>query len=222
MGKLMMRRTIILVTFVSALIPLVASAQSPGTVVGTTYMDMQSTGSTGNRVAVGSDGSVFFAWMNGLDYPRPRHIYFNRVDSQGNWFSNGFGDRVNNDSVGGYCQVSMYNGNFGAVAYHGPANTFVKLAIDSDPPGYGIFSFYNPPDLLMPGNRHAMWPYIAVDRSNRIHITMTESATYAGDPQRFAYVRSSDDGATWSDVEIVDSVMVISGLVAPRLFLIKW
>jgi hypothetical protein len=64
----------------------------------------------------------------------------------------------------------MYDGNFGAVVYHGPANTYVKLAIDSDPPGYGIFSYYNPPDLLMPGNRHALWPYVAVDRNNRIPI----------------------------------------------------
>jgi len=208
----MSERIIILAT---VFFPAITIAQSPGIVVGTTRIDQQSVGSTGNRIAVGSDGSVFFTWMNALTGSgRPRHIYFNRVDSQGNWFSNGFGDRVSNDSVGGYCQVSMYDGNFGAVVYHGPANTYVKLAIDSDPPGYGIFNYYNPPDLLMPGNRHALWPYVAVDRNNRIHITMTESTTYAGDPKRFTYTRSANNGISWSDIQVIDSVKVNSGLVA--------
>lgn len=76
----MMRRVIVLI---GALIPLVAGAQSPGIVVGTTHIDQQSYGSTGNRIAVGSDGSVFFAWMNALNYSRPRHVYFNRLDN--NW-----------------------------------------------------------------------------------------------------------------------------------------
>jgi hypothetical protein len=50
-------------------------------------------------------------------YPRPRKVYFNWVDSAGQWFSNGIGDNVFPDSVTGYCQVAMPpNGNRGVIA----------------------------------------------------------------------------------------------------------
>jgi hypothetical protein len=189
--------------------------QSPGIQVGTTHYDYQSNGSSGNRVAVTNDGSKYFAWMNGLNYPRPRHIYFNWVDAAGNWFSSGEGDRVNNDSVGGYCQLSLIYGNRGAIAYHGPAPAYTKLAIDSDPPGFGIWNYYDPPDLITPGNTHGMWPYIAVDRNNRIHILMTESTTSNTVPQRMVYTRSTDGGVTWvNPVRFVDTVKCIAGVVA--------
>jgi hypothetical protein len=187
--------------------------ESPGVVVGTTHYDYQSNGSSGNRMVVCTDGSKFFAWMNGLNYPRPRHIYFNWVDASGSWFSDGVGDRVNNDSVGGYCQVSLYNGTRGAVSYHGPANSYSKIAIDADPPGFGIFSYGDPPDLINPGAGRAMWPYIAVDRNNRIHVTMSESSASAGDPQRFMYARSTNNGSSWTAIQFVDTVMTIAGLV---------
>lgn len=185
---------------------------SPGVIVGTTHYDYQSNGSSGNRMVVCTDNSKYFSWMNGIGYPRPRHIYFNWVDAAGTWFSDGVGDRVNNDSVGGYCQVSLYAGTRGTTSYHGPANTYSKVAIDADPPGFGIFTYGDPPDLINPGAARAMWPYVAVDRGNRIHVTMSESTPAAGDAQRFMYTRSTNAGSSWSAIQLVDTVMVIAGL----------
>jgi hypothetical protein len=155
-------------------VPIMAGAQSPGTVVGRTYMDIQSAGPTGNRVAVGSDGSVFFAWMNALNFSRPRHVYFNHLDNVGHWFAPGTGDRVFDDSITGYCQVAMVYGNRGAIACHAGASAFSILGIDSEPPGYGIFGRYNIPDLL-PNDSRAIYPFMAIDQHNRAHIMMTEN-----------------------------------------------
>ena len=48
-----------------------AITESPGTIVGYTYYDYQTNGSSGNRVALCSDGSLYFCWMNLLSWPYP-------------------------------------------------------------------------------------------------------------------------------------------------------
>jgi hypothetical protein len=193
-----------------------AATQSPGTVVGTTYFDYQSNGSSGNRVAVGSDGSVFFAWTNGLNWERPRKVYFNWVDRFGQWYSNGIGDNVFSDSVTGYCQVSMAYGNRGVIACHAGANVFSQIAIDGDPPGFGIFNVYNAPDLVS-GNRRVIWPYVAVDRNNLIHLVMSENSN-AQNPQRLCYARYNPANNSWwpnaTNPQYIDSVKTISSVIA--------
>ncbi len=190
---------------------------SPGVEVGTTHYDYQTNGSSGNRVALCNDGSKYVLWMNGLNYPSPRHVYFNWVDNQGNWYGEG-GGQVNRDVGAGYCNLDIIYGNRAAAAYHsasaGNPPTYSTLAIDSDPPGFGVWAYYNPPDSLS-GNRRTYWPYIAVDRNNRIHYVMTESTPAAGDPQRFVYTRSTNGGTTWSPnpPAFIDTVMVIGGVI---------
>jgi hypothetical protein len=193
-----------------------AATQSPGTVVGTTYFDYQTNGSSGNRIAVGNDGSVFFAWTNGLNWERPRKVYFNRIDEFGEWYSTGIGDNVFNDSVTGYCQVAMAYGNRGVIACHAGANVFSQIAIDSDPPGFGIFNIYNAPDLVS-GNRRTIWPYVAVDRNNLVHLVMSENSN-AQNPQRLCYARFNQSTGTWwpsaTNPQFIDSVKTISGVIA--------
>jgi hypothetical protein len=193
-----------------------AATQSPGIVVGTTYFDYQTNGSSGNRVAVGSDGSVFFTWTKGLNWERPRKVYFNRIDEFGEWYSNGVGDNVFNDSVTGYCQAAMAYGNRGVIACHAGANIFSQIAIDSDPPGFGIFNIYNAPDLVS-GNRRTIWPYVAVDRNNLVHLVMSENSNNQ-DPQRFCYARYNQANSSWwpgaTNPQYIDSVKTISGVIA--------
>jgi hypothetical protein len=209
----MMRRLILLAGVV---IPIMANAQSPGIVVGTTYTARQTMGSTGNRIAIGNDGSVFFAWMKAFSYQRPRHIYFNYLNSEGQWFAPGTGDRVFDDSVSGYCQVAMAYGNRGAIAAHTGANTFSILGIDGDPPGYGIFDHYNIPDLLS-NNSRTIWPYIAIDQHNRVHIVMTENWRSPA-IERISYARLDFLSGNWwpnaTNPELVDTTGWPSVLVA--------
>jgi hypothetical protein len=192
-----------------------AITTSPGIVVGTTYYDYQSNGSSGNRMAVCNDGSRYFAWMNALNYPTPRHVYFNYLDATGSWYSEGLGGQVNIDVGAGYNQVDVIYGNRGAIAYHsmlGTNPTYTMLAVDSDPPGLGIFDYYNVPDSLS-GNRRTVWPYLTVDRQDNIHILMSENTTGTL-PKRMVYTRSNDGGTTWvSPPRFVDSVKCIAGVL---------
>jgi len=192
------------------------ATQSPGTIVGTTYFDYQSNGSTGNRIAVGSDHSVYFAWMYSPVYPRPRKVYFNWLSPEGEWFSNGVGDNDFADSVTGYCQVAITSSNRGVIACHAGANIFTEIAVDSDPPGFGIFNIYNAPDLLSGGNR-TIWPYVAVDRNNLVHLVMSENSNNQ-DPQRLCYARYNQSTGNWwpnaTNPQYIDSVKTISAVVA--------
>jgi hypothetical protein len=192
--------------------------ESPGTIVGTTHYDYQSNGSSGNRMVVCNDGTRYFAWMNGLNYPTPRHVYFNYIDASGSWFSEGSGQQVNRDLGAGYTQIAAIYGNRAAIAYHsasaGSPMTYSTLAVDQDPPGLGLFDYYDPPDLVS-GNRRVMWPYLTCDRNNNIHMLMSENSPAAGDPQRLCYTRSTNGGTNWvNPVQFVDTVMTIGGVMA--------
>ena len=194
---------------------------SPGVQVGTTYYDYQTNGSTGNRIAVGDDGSIYLDWMNLLGWPyppAPRHVYHNWFDVDGNLNPNEFQGQVNRDAGAGYTNVDVIYGNRGCFAYHssgGSSPTYVTVSVDYDPPGLGFFDHYNPPDELFPQTPDSpgrlYWPYIAVDRNNNIHIVATENTDRR--LQRLGYTHSTDGGATWSTLQFVDTVMTISAVI---------
>ena len=189
---------------------------SPGIIVGYTYYDYQTNGSSGNRIALADDGSVYFSWMNLLSWPYPpgaRHIYYNWVDADGNWAEPEQGGQVSVNSGSGYTNLDLIYGNRGAIAYH----VFVDepdmiVSVDGDPPGLGIFDHYHAPWEVFPQTPDSpgqlFWPYIAVDRSDRIHLGMTESTDIR--LQRMGYTRSNDGGLTWTNIQLIDTVMVIS------------
>lgn len=188
--------------------------------VGTTYYEYQSNGSSGDRIVVCDDGSVYICWMNlfGWPYPpAPRHIYYNWLSPDGSLLTPD-GLQVSDINGSGYCQMSYIYGNRGAIAYHcanGTNPTYVTLAIEWDPPGMGFFDYYNPPDEIFPQSPASpgrlYWPYIVVDRNNNIHIVSTENTDRR--IQRMAYTRSEDGGTTWTSLELVDTVQVISSVL---------
>jgi hypothetical protein len=195
-------------------IPIMANAQSPGTVVGTTYMDMQTLGSTGNRVAVFEDGGVFFTWTNQpTSSSLPRQVYFNFIDSAGVWFSPGIGDRIFDDFMTGYSQVTADSGDHAVVAAYATDGNYSILGSNY---GYGIFGIYNVPDSLS-GNKHSLWPYITIDRSNRVHVVMTETMSYDYS-RRLCYARAVLDSGNWwpnqRTPQVLDTVCAVSAVVA--------
>ncbi len=193
-----------------------AITESPGEIVGYTFYDYQTNGSSGNRVALCNDGSIYFCWMKlfGWPYPpAPRHIFYNWIGPDGQWIQPGEGLQISQTSGSGYTNLDIFSGNRGAIAYHlftDPSEALVS--IEWDPPGLGFFDHHIAPNLVYPQSDPSpgelFWPYIAIDRSNRIHLGMTESTDIR--MQRLGYTRSDDGGESWISVQQVDTVMVIS------------
>ncbi len=199
--------------------------ESPGLIVGTTYYDAQTFGSTGNRIAVCDDGSKYCSWTNLLGWPyppAPRHSFFNWTDSVGNWYSVNGGriDESFENTRSGYTTIDVIYSNQGIFVYqseyrHHQEPTYVTLSIDTDPPGSGYFYHYNPPDEIYPQNQDSpgrlYWPYLTVDRNNNIHIVATEQTNNR--LMRMGYTNSTDQGISWSTIQLIDTVMVISSVI---------
>ncbi len=178
---------------------------SPGEIVGWTQYDYQTNGSTGRRIVLDSQGGAHFAWMNGTSYPDDREVDFNFVDANGNWLVPEQGVTVSQQNGAGYVQLGMTSDDRAAVAYHQwMVADYVVLAMDNFP-GMGIFSYFDPPDMLV---ERCYWPYLTVDRNDNIHIVGCENP--AEGEQAIGYTRSTDGGDTWSRIQPVDTLMVIS------------
>jgi len=188
--------------------------------VGFTYYFRQCNGSPGNRVALCDDGSVYVCWTNLLGWPYPpypRHVYFNWLSPEGEWY-NDEGAPVSENAGAGYCNLDIIYDNRGAIAYHlYNISPYVILSVDYETPGIGFFDHYNPPDEIFPQNINnpgrLFWPHVSVDRNNNIHLVMTEDVPGLGHFQRMGYTNSTDGGATWIDPQVVDTVMVISSAI---------
>jgi hypothetical protein len=180
---------------------------SPGEVVGTTQYDYQTNGSSGNRAAVDNQGGVHFVWMNGISYPTTRAVYFNYVDNSGNWLAPTALSQVNG---AGYCQAGVTNDNRAAAVYHSSGNPAVENYVtyaEDQFTGFGIFQYFDPPDMLF---YRCYWPYFCIDRNDNIHVVHCENAPNAGDPQAIGYTVSTDGGTTWEPVVDVDTLETIS------------
>lgn len=198
------------------LISSVAFAQPLGEIIGSTSIPYQNNGSAGNRIALSYDGNIYVCWMDMLAYPPPlRHIFYIWRDSSGIWHSPcQVDDQPDNMATAGFPTLDLYQDYQVAITYHYTTPQYVaRLAVDNeDYPGYCYFDRFNIPNMYS-GLEH-IWPHIAVDRYDRIHILMTYPAPYAGDPQDFVYIRSADGGESWSDIAVVDTLMTISSTIA--------
>jgi hypothetical protein len=175
--------------------------------VGTTQYDYQTSGSTGNRCAVDSDGGIHITWMNGISYPNERGVFYNYKDSNGNWLGPTPVSQVNG---AGYCQIAVTGADQAAVAYHSSQNpsveNYVTLAIDQFQ-GFGIFQYFDPPDFL---SIRCYWPYLSIDNNGYIHVVSAENPPDAADFHALSYSRSVDAGATWTPIVAVDTLETLS------------
>ncbi len=178
---------------------------------GTTQYDYQSNGSTGRRIVIDNQGNIHVAWMKGMPYPSTRHIYFNCKTSTG-WTSPETGSQANFGVSGsGYTQIDATTDDRSTITYHrapvGSESLFV--AIDAFT-CLASFEYKRPPSRN--AGQAFLWPYIAVDNQNRIHVVASHNAA-TGAPQPFMYTRSTDVGQTWSTLQRVDTLEVISPIV---------
>jgi hypothetical protein len=190
---------------------------SPGDTVGTSWYDYQHNG-TISKMIVNEAGCVQYDWMNGLDFQAAnRHCFYN------------FGDPPN-DKVGvqidpgivtrsGYITLDVLSDGRAVPAYHaklpqwpGPSDFASAVAVDL----IACLGAFNqtfvdtislaPVDLIT-----AIWPHVAVDPNDNIHVVAHQGAPAAGDPAATFYSRSTDQGNTFSTwVEVEDSIYTIS------------
>jgi len=193
--------------------------ESPGEIVGVTYYDYQTNGSCGNRVAICDDGSMYFCWMMLEGWPYPpaaRHVYYNWIDPEGNWYAEGTGSQVSENSGSGYTNLDIMNGNIGVLFYHWSTTVSENYAsTEWDPPGMGFFTHNLAPNEVFPQTPDSpgiiIWPYGTVDGNNNIHMIASENTTQR--MQRLGYTRSEDGGETWEAVQLVDTAMVIGTVI---------
>jgi hypothetical protein len=177
--------------------------------LGTTYYDYQTNGSTGDRIAVHECGK-HFAWMNGIGtWSGNRWIYYNYMDPNGNlgWAD---GTQVSEQQGGGYCTLDMNSDGAAIIAFHYFNANGVRVAIDAFC-GAGLFNQTQVPNTY-PGQYDLFWPYVTYDNGGNIHIIVSENEPTAGNPQWMGHTYSTDGGGSWPDLELVDSVVCISGI----------
>jgi hypothetical protein len=116
-------------------------------------------------------------------------------------------------NLAGYCQAGVTNDDRAAVVYHSSGNpsmeNFVIYARDYYTGG-GAFQHFDPPDMMA---QRCSWPYFCIDRNDNIHIVSCENWPNAGDPQAIGYTVSTDGGASWSRIIVVDTLETISQTV---------
>ncbi|MFQ5869805.1 MAG: hypothetical protein ACE5JC_07865, partial [Candidatus Zixiibacteriota bacterium] len=181
---------------------------SPGELVGTSHYDYQTNGSTGNRIAVDDLGGVHVVWMNGINsWSGNRWVYYNFRDETGVWIYPGEGTQVNTTQGAGYTQLSIMSDGRAVPSYHSVGNDLYNVIAIDVLRGFGSFTEIDAPEC--PTAFYYVWPYETIDRNGRIHIADAENSG-TGTPQQICYVNSADEGNTWSDPVICDTLMDIS------------
>ncbi|MBD3167865.1 MAG: T9SS type A sorting domain-containing protein [candidate division Zixibacteria bacterium] len=185
--------------------------ESPGLMIGTSYYDYQTNGSTGSRIAKHECGT-HLAWMNGIgQWIGNRWVYYNFIDPSGNlgWSE---GTAVSTVQGAGYTTIDYDGDGNAVVAFHNSGNLGVTVAIDAAC-GFGLFTLYDVPHQF-PGENDFFWPYVAVDDGGHIQVVSTENEPDAGALQKVGHTYATvDNPSTWEDLTIYDTLMDISGMV---------
>lgn len=186
-------------------------ADSPGEMVGRTYYDYQTNGSTGYRIMKHECGT-HIAWMRGIrDHTGERIIFYNYIDPNGNLGFGNDGTPVSSGARDGFTNISVKSDDGVAlVAYHDAVVNRVHMAADALC-GAGLFTIQDIPNS-QPGDFELVWPYITYDMAGRAHITVTEISGL-GEEQTTAHTYSEDAGNTWSELIPYDTLMDVSGIV---------
>ncbi len=190
-----------------------ATTNSPGEIIGITYFEYQTNGSSGNRIAVDSYGGIHVAWTNGTaEGGRPRYVYYNfREETSGAWILSEGGVVLEEDGTGFVTLDLLANGR-ALAAYHSadaPGGAIPVLARDIVR-GFGIWERF---DL----DAGYGFPYIARDINGRIHMICVDWPS----TDNITYTYSEDDGESWDEYQIIAeydymSYTICSSPVSPR------
>lgn len=175
------------------------ASDSPGTIVGKTFYDYQTNGSTGRRIAK-HDCGVHVCWMNGIrDHTGERLIYYNFLEENTPFWGED-GTPVSSGVRDGYTTMHVDRDIGSAiVAYHDANAQETQVAIDASC-GLGLFTIYTPPNQW-PGRTPFIWPSVVQDYGGRIHVAATEGESGGDAAKMMGHTFSDDGGSSWTDFE---------------------
>jgi len=188
---------------------------SPGMALGSTYYDIQSNGSTGNRVAVDGLGGLHFSWT-GASGPLPtnRHLYYKFISENGDSIP---AVRLAGRDGSGFAGIALLNGavnpsseDCAIVGYHNSAAIDDRFAVQLTR-GSGNFAIDSVGFPSSPGQ--CLWPSISVDINDNIHAIATRSDIPEGDLRYHIYSRKAYGSFLWSPALVIDSTYTLSPVI---------
>jgi hypothetical protein len=191
------------------------AAGSPGDTVGVTQWDFQSNGAMPNRIVLDNAGGVHLNWIQGdLPYPPgPRYAYYNFITSTGGqaWQGTGTNIAFGGHTTDGYPSISATPDNRAAIAYHNATVGDSLFYAEDSFQGVGIFTTFS--KLMHPQTLDCLWPYVTVDRTNKVHVIATESNSSGTGAAAIGYMRSTNGGSSWTTPTAVDTTTSLSAII---------
>ncbi|OGC91065.1 MAG: hypothetical protein A2W25_13995 [candidate division Zixibacteria bacterium RBG_16_53_22] len=188
---------------------------SPGEPLGSTYYDMQSNGSTGNRVALDGLGGLHFSWTGASSsLPTSRHLYYKFISENGDSIP---AVRLAGRDQSGFAGIAIFGGvvnpsseNCAIVGYHNSAIVDDRFAVELTR-GSGAFAIDSIGFPSSPGQ--CLWPCISVDINDNIHAVATRSDIPEGALRYHIYSRKAYGSSLWSPALIIDSTYTVSPVI---------
>lgn len=196
----------------SLLIPAKTKAQVVVDTIGFSNNLSQAAGPGGTRIVLDNMGGIHATWMTYLGGISTRTIFYNcRTGNQ--WLAPYVGISIDSRNYIGYGQLGVLNDNKAIIAYHYPVSGNETLFVALDMYQYlGQFEYYRAPNHL--NGSTSLYPYITVDRNNRIHMASSELADSDPNYRILYYTRSLNNGISWSNPVIIDTTALGSILTA--------
>jgi hypothetical protein len=190
-----------------------AGAQLISEQVGTTLYDLQSIGSTGNRIAIDSLGGIHCTWHMSESVLSQKRVYYNYRSPSGIWLYPQVGTSISPSSLVscGYPQICITGNNRPAIVFHNPRPDSLFFTIGGEN-GVGNFDFFGYPPAG-PNGFQSLWPHETIDRNENIHVVSTQTNQIGIRPMALYYSRSNDGGSTWTTIQIVDTLLTVSPIV---------
>jgi len=171
---------------------------SPGDSVGWTKYDYQRNGQTAWQVWYdgASDPGIHVDFMRAHEaQPWPDRCCAYNFWQGGSWF----GDADVTPGYSGYVALAVKpSNNAGVCAYHHQASGDLYRCWVSVDEGQGYYNFTYHKVLPQEQTEQIIWPRLAIDDQGNFHIV-----NHSYDYERIYYTRSTDDGQTWSDKELL-------------------
>ena len=188
---------------------------SPGRVVGTTYYDLQTNGSTGNRIVRDFAGGVHYSWMKTATASlTPRYISYGYISPGGDSLP---ALRVDQRDGSGYLGMGVLRGainpsmrNSAVLGYHNSGTSDDRFAVESSP-GNGNFTIDSTGFPALPDDCN--WPYMSVDINDNIQAVATQSNTPTGQLHYHIYSRKAFGSSTWTTPMIFDTTYNLSPII---------
>jgi hypothetical protein len=188
---------------------------SPGRILGSTYYDYQSNGSTGNRIALDSFGGIHYCWTGSPNATlSPRHLYYGYISASGDSLP---ALPIPGRDQAGFSGIGLFNGasnpslnGAAAVGYHNSLSNDDWYAVESSR-GSGNFGIDS--TAFDEGTGQCIWPSFSIDFNDNIQAVATQSTTDPGALRYHIYSRRPYGSSVWTSPLIFDTTYNVSPVI---------